>query len=37
LKAANLQELLPARQEFPESVLFCHLLQARLAISQPAV
>jgi hypothetical protein len=36
-KAVNLRELLQALQDLPESVLFYHLLQARLAVSHPAV
>jgi hypothetical protein len=36
-KAATLRELHQALHDLPESVLFFHLLQSRLALTQPAV
>jgi hypothetical protein len=36
-RAVNLRELLQAIREVPESVLYYHLLQSRLAVSPPAV
>ncbi len=36
-KAVNLRELLQALRDLPESVIYYHLMQSRLAVSQPAV